>query len=103
MASQTRFDFGRGCRLFNQKTIARALTRFRLDASETQRAAAKRWAAQLRHVNFRKAKETTGQGCAASRRRSKRPEREIDRIVYTLFDLTAEEIALLEGSLAGRN
>ena len=29
-------------------------------------------------------------------------EREIDRIVYTLFDLTAEEINLLEASLAGQ-
>ena len=29
-------------------------------------------------------------------------EREIDSVVYGLFDLTAEEIALLEGSLAGQ-
>jgi hypothetical protein len=29
-------------------------------------------------------------------------EREIDAIVYRLFDLTAEEIALLEGSIAGQ-
>jgi hypothetical protein len=28
-------------------------------------------------------------------------EREIDRIVYKLFDLTPDEVALLEGSLAG--
>jgi hypothetical protein len=29
-------------------------------------------------------------------------EREIDAIVYKLFDLSAEEIALLENSLAGQ-
>jgi hypothetical protein len=29
-------------------------------------------------------------------------EREIDIIVYKLFDLTADEIALLESSLAGQ-
>ena len=29
-------------------------------------------------------------------------EREIDAIVYRLFDLTAEEIALLESSLTGQ-
>jgi hypothetical protein len=29
-------------------------------------------------------------------------EREIDRIVYKLFDLTPDEIALLKGSLAWR-
>jgi hypothetical protein len=29
-------------------------------------------------------------------------EREIDKIVYKLFDLTPDEIALLESSLAGR-
>ena len=29
-------------------------------------------------------------------------EREIDAIVYRLFDLTADEIALLEASIAGQ-
>jgi hypothetical protein len=29
-------------------------------------------------------------------------EREIDALVYSLFDLTSEEIALLETSLGGR-
>ena len=30
-------------------------------------------------------------------------EREIDEIVYRLFDLAAEEIALLEASIAGQH
>ncbi len=30
-------------------------------------------------------------------------EREIDAIVYDLFDLTPDEIALLEGAIAGQH
>jgi hypothetical protein len=38
----------------------------------------------------------------AARPRTEAAEREIDAALYKLFDLTPEEIALLEGSLAGQ-
>ncbi len=42
-----------------------------------------------------------GAGCAPDRC-DPTAEREIDTIVYDLFDLTPDEIALLEASLAGQ-
>jgi type I restriction-modification system DNA methylase subunit len=62
MALQKRFNFGRAGGLFNQKTIKRALTKVRLDASAEQLKAAKDWAAQVRHPKFHKAKETSVRG-----------------------------------------
>src|SRR5262245_45189466 len=58
MALQKHFNFGRAGGLFNQKTIRRALTKVRLDATAEQLKAAKDWAAQVRHPKF-KAKETS--------------------------------------------
>jgi hypothetical protein len=45
--------------LFNQKTIQSALTKLHLDATREQLKAAKDWASQVRHPQFRKAKETS--------------------------------------------
>ncbi|MBO0734154.1 MAG: hypothetical protein J2P49_07540 [Methylocapsa sp.] len=60
MASQKRFNFGRAGGLFNQKTIKRAL--HKAIFNEQQLAAAKDWAAQVRHPKFSKAKETSVRG-----------------------------------------
>jgi hypothetical protein len=54
---QKRFNFGRAGSLFNRKTVNRAFTRIVFDPSEAQRKAASHWAEQVRHVNFKKAKE----------------------------------------------
>ncbi len=54
---QKRFNFGRAGSLFNRKTLTRAFTRFHLDPSEEQLKAARHWAEQVRHANFKKAKE----------------------------------------------
>jgi hypothetical protein len=62
MALQKRFNFGRAGALFNRKTLQRAFTKVVFDPSEQQRKAAKDWAAQVRHPNFRKAKETAVRG-----------------------------------------
>jgi hypothetical protein len=62
MASQKRFKFGRAVALFNEKTVKHALTRVVFDPTEQQRKAAKDWAKQVRHPNFRKAKETAVRG-----------------------------------------
>lgn len=62
MAVQKRFNFGRAGGLFNQKTIRRALTKLRLDPTPVQLKAARDWAAQVRHPQFRKAKETSIRG-----------------------------------------
>jgi len=62
MASQKRFNFGRAGTLFNRKTIKRELTKRRFDPAAEQLKAAKNWAAQVRHPNFRKANETAVRG-----------------------------------------
>src|ERR1700730_7210349 len=62
MASQKRFNFGRAGTLFNRKTIKSELTKVLFDPTEQQRKAAKDWAKQVRHPDFRKAKETSVRG-----------------------------------------
>ena len=62
MASQKRFNFGRAGALFNRKTFKREFTKVVFDPSERQLKAAKNWAEQVRHPNFRKAKETAVRG-----------------------------------------
>jgi N-6 DNA Methylase len=62
MALQKRFNFGRAGALFNRKTLQRAFTKVVFDPDEQQRKAAKDWAEQVRHPNFRKAKETSVRG-----------------------------------------
>ena len=62
VASQKRFNFGRAGTLFNEKTLKDAFTKVVFDPSEQQRKAAKDWAKQVRHPNFRKAKETSVRG-----------------------------------------
>jgi hypothetical protein len=59
MASQKRFNFGRAGTLFNRKTIKRELTRVVFEPTDLQLKAAKDWAKQTRHPDFRKAKETS--------------------------------------------
>jgi hypothetical protein len=60
MAVQKRFDFGRGGRLFNPKTVAKKLSGRAFTPEQIATATA--WAAQVRHPNFRKAKETAVRG-----------------------------------------
>ncbi len=60
MAVQKRFDFGRGGRLFNPKTVAKRFSG--RNFTPEQIATASNWAAQVRHPNFRKAKETAVRG-----------------------------------------
>jgi hypothetical protein len=60
MALQKRFNFGRAGALFNEKTIKREL--HKAIFKDQQCEAAKDWAAQVRHPNFRKAKETAVRG-----------------------------------------
>ena len=62
MALQKRFNFGRAGTLFNRKTIKRELTTRRFDPTAEQLKAAKDWAKQVRHPNFRKANETAVRG-----------------------------------------
>jgi type I restriction-modification system DNA methylase subunit len=62
MASQKRFNFGRAGTLFNRKTIKRELAKGRFDPAAEQLNAAKKWAKQVRHPNFRKANETAVRG-----------------------------------------
>ncbi len=62
MALQKRFNFGRAGTLFNRKTIKRELTKRRFDPTAEQLKAAKDWAKQVRHPNFRKANETAVRG-----------------------------------------
>ncbi len=62
MALQKRFNFGRAGTLFNRKTLQRAFTKIVFDPTEQQRKAAKDWANQVRHPNFRKANETAVRG-----------------------------------------
>jgi type I restriction-modification system DNA methylase subunit len=57
MSLQKRFNFGRSGSLFNRKTVNRAFTRIVFDPSDAQRKAASHWAEQVRHANFKKAKE----------------------------------------------
>ena len=63
---------------------------FHADVSVKQRS---EWEAYLAD-NAREVQALAAQIAAA--------EREIDRVVYDLFDLTSEEIALLESSIAGQ-
>jgi hypothetical protein len=62
MASQKRFNFGRAGSLFNRKTIKRELTKVVFKPTDRQLKAAKNWAEQVRHPNFRKANETAVRG-----------------------------------------
>ena len=62
MALQKRFNFRRAGTLFNRKTVNRALTKIVFDPTEQQLKAAKDWAAQVRHPNFHKARETAVRG-----------------------------------------
>jgi hypothetical protein len=62
VALQKRFNFGRAGALFNRKTLQRAFTKVVFDPTGPQHEAAKVWAAQVRHLNFRKAKETSVRG-----------------------------------------
>ncbi|MGH6846346.1 MAG: hypothetical protein ACREC0_02575, partial [Methylocella sp.] len=59
MALQTRFNFGRAGTLFNRKTVGKKLVGRTFKPE--QMAAAKDWAAQVRHPKFR-AKETSVRG-----------------------------------------
>src|SRR3984893_1243046 len=61
-ALQKRFNFGRAAALFNRKTRQRAFSKVIFDPTGQQHEAAKVWAAQVRHPNFRKAKETSVRG-----------------------------------------
>jgi hypothetical protein len=54
---QKRFDFGRTGSLLNRKTVKRAYTKVVFAPTEQQLKAAKHWSQQVRHVNFKKAKE----------------------------------------------
>jgi hypothetical protein len=62
MAFQNRFHFGRTDALFNPKAIKRAFTKVVFDPTEQQLEATKDWAAQVRHPQFRKTKETSVRG-----------------------------------------
>lgn len=62
MASQKRFNFGRAGTLFNRKTIKRELTKVVFEPTDLQLKAAKGWAKQTRHADFRKANETAVRG-----------------------------------------
>jgi hypothetical protein len=62
MAIQKRFNFGRAGTLFNRKTIKRELTKVVFEPTDRQLKAAKNWAEQVRHPNFRKANETAVRG-----------------------------------------
>ena len=54
---QKRSNFCRPGSLVNRNTVNRAFTKIVFEPSEAQRKAASHWAEQVRHANFKKAKE----------------------------------------------